>query len=319
MTESLFDKYLEPDVQANLRRIAAGVFARHSVDFGTARRAGGWSNAVWLAGGLVLRLAVQPGSDRLRREAQIAALLPPETGYPTIVDSGETGGHEWLLSREIAGAPLGEAWEMLSPAEQKNALRQLWARACAAHTVRAADARGIARERAWYNSNDADYADGAIGQLAAQNILTPPQAQTLRGALRRFWAALPAAAAVLNHGDLTLDNALYHAGEVSALLDFEFAVLAPVELDLNSLVKFAYAPRRRSPLRTLVAELAAPILASPGSGERLRGYAILLELWQMENWLAHPEGEGPLETWDPYRRLLSLARGDGGYLAPLLG
>lgn len=50
----------------------------------------------------------------------------------------------------------------------------------------------------------------------------------------------------------------------------------------------------------------------------LLGYAILLELWLLQTWLAHPEGEGPLAQWDPLKRLRSLADGMGGYLAPLL-
>lgn len=40
--------------------------------------------------------------------------------------------------------------------------------------------------------------------------------------------------------------------------------------------------------------------------------------WLLEDWLAHPEGEGPLETWLPYRTLLSLADGNGVYLKTIL-
>lgn len=43
-----------------------------------------------------------------------------------------------------------------------------------------------------------------------------------------------------------------------------------------------------------------------------------MELWLVQLWLAHPEGEGPVEQWDPLRRLRALAGGTGGYLAPLL-
>jgi scyllo-inosamine 4-kinase len=141
--------------------------------------------------------------------------------------------------------------------------------------------------------------------------------------------ALPAAACGLNHGDLTLDNALWHAGQVVSLLDFEFAVLAPVELDLNALVKLAFGPpdgsdtltdpggAGRQRMRQAVADLALPVLAHPGGKELLVGYAILLELWKLEDWLAHPEGESPLEQWQPYRMLVSLADGQGGYLGPL--
>jgi scyllo-inosamine 4-kinase len=148
--------------------------------------------------------------------------------------------------------------------------------------------------------------------------------------LDRFWTALPAAACVLNHGDLTLENALWHAGRVVSLLDFEFAVIAPAELDLNELVKCAFAPGEHheslpdpggtglQQMQKVVAELAKPVIAHPGGKDLLMGYAILLEQWMLEDWLAHPEGEGPLEQWQPYRMLHSLANGQGSYLAPLL-
>ena len=121
-----------------------------------------------------------------------------------------------------------------------------------------------------------------------------------------------------------MDNAVWHAGQVTALLDFEFAVLAPVQLDLNHLVKKAFGPdeaamdiHESQQLREAVKELALPVLAQSSGKALLAGYAILLELWLLEEWLAHPEGEGPLEQWDPLQRLRLLANGRGGYLAPL--
>jgi hypothetical protein len=72
-------------------------------------------------------------------------------------------------------------------------------------------------------------------------------------------------------------------------------------------------------LQAAVRELARPLLVAASERELLLGQAILLELHLVELWLAHPEGEGPLEQWEPLRRLRSLADGSGGYLAPLLG
>ncbi len=92
----------------------------------------------------------------------------------------------------------------------------------------------------------------------------------------RFWVAEAGAPRVLCHGDLTLDNAMWHAGQVTGLLDFEYALMAPVQLDLNHLVKAAYGPadatQAPSPadrqgvgrLQETVAELARPLLAHPG-------------------------------------------------------
>ncbi len=318
----------------NLQTIAAAIFARHGVDFAAAQRAGGWTNAVWLADALVLRLSTtkdQPASSSpLLREARLAALFGPAVGYPALVDAGTTGGYAWTLAARIPGSSLGAAWEGLNSDARITALHGLWARAEAVHTVPAAGAAAIVGRRAWFNNTDAREAEAGLHRLAQQGILTAPASSVLQDALSRFWRAVPDAPCVLSHGDLTLDNAMWHAGQVVGLLDFEFALLAPIQLDLNHLLKCAYAPPDSAPsgaahaghgtdeLRRSVQALALPLLAHAADRDLLLGYAILLELWLVQLWLAHPEGEGPLEQWEPLRRLRALADGTGGYLAPLL-
>ncbi len=318
----------------NLQAIAAAIFARHGVDFAAVQRAGGWTNAVWLADGLVLRLAAgkeQAADDSpLLREARLAALFGPAVGYPPLVDAGTIAGYAWTLAARMPGRSLGEAWAGLGWDARITALHGLWARAEAVHAVPPAEAAAIVGRRAWFNNTDAGEAQAGLQRLAKQGILSAQECRVLQDALGRFWRAVPLAPCVLCHGDLTLDNAMWHAGEVVALLDFEFALLAPIQLDLNHLVKCAFGPPdpARFPsahagdgadqLRRSVQELAAPLIAQPANRSLLLGYAILLELWLLELWLAHPEGEGPLEQWEPLRRLVALAEGSGGYLAPLL-
>jgi len=330
VSEAPSDQYRDPQTLDHLRKIAAAIFDQHGIDFAAAKRAGGWTNLTWLAGGLALRLAARPGQDKIRREAKLAALLPPAVGFPPTLETGVTEGYEWSLSQEIPGKNLGEAWNDLTWDERTNALRLLWEKVLAVHSVDVTAAAGLAREKPWFNAADAQAAEASLSSLVQQKILSSPQADILRAALARFWTALPSAACVLNHGDLTIENALWHAGKVVSLLDFEFAVIAPAELDLNELVKCAFAPGERhdslpdpggaglQQMQKVVAELAKPVIAHPDGKDLLMGYAILLELWMLEDWLAHPEGEGPLEQWQPYRMLLSLADGQGGYLAPLL-
>jgi scyllo-inosamine 4-kinase len=251
-------------------------------------------------------------------------------GYPPVIETGVTDGYEWSLSREIPGKNLGEVWSGLNWDQRDTALRQLWQRTRMVHSVDPAAAEDWALQRPWFNASDADAAGSAIDRLMRHGFFTPGQAAVLNAGLDRFWQALPSARTVLNHGDLTLDNALWNHGQVVALLDFEYAVIAPVELDLNELVKIAFAPAEQPEsisdpdragsqrLRDTVAEMSIPLLDHPGGSDLLLGYAILLELWLFNDWLAHPEGEGPVETWQPYRRLLSLADGWGGYLESLL-
>ena len=303
-----------------IESIAASIFACHGVDFAVARRAGGWTNAVWLADDLVLRLSTRTKSETLLREARLSKSFPAGVGYPDIVDSGITSDHAWMLARRLPGNCLGEVWAGLGPAERVAALQELWARAEAVHSVPLETVQASVPARAWFNSTDRAEAEAGLARLAQEEILTGSERSVLQETLSRFWETLPAAPQVLCHGDMTLDNALWHEGHVIALLDFEFAVHAPVQLDLNHLVKCVYGPGKNGngPLCQAVRQIALPFLGSPAGKTLLRGYAILLELWLLETWLAHPEGEGPLEQWEPLRRLRSLADGQSGYLAPLL-
>ncbi len=61
------------------------------------------------------------------------------------------------------------------------------------------------------------------------------QRSRLHEIIGAYYRAAPVVEQVVNHGDLALMNALWD-GEVVALLDFEFAVLGPVEIDLCRLV-----------------------------------------------------------------------------------
>jgi thiamine kinase-like enzyme len=120
-----------------------------------------------------------------------------------------------------------------------------------------------------------------------------------------------------------LKNILWSGDQVVGLIDFEFAVMAPEILDLSQLVHLAFEPVehldiRRTWLQKVVIESAAPLLVQPEARDLLFGYTILHATWLMDDWLAHPEGEGPLENWQPLRRLVALADGDGGYLAALV-
>ncbi|MBI3970061.1 MAG: aminoglycoside phosphotransferase family protein [Chloroflexi bacterium] len=324
------DEHRDPAVVARVTATAGEILARHGVDIRTARRAGGWSNLTWLAGGLAIRVAAAPGSGDLLREAQLAALLPPEVGYPRIVDSGVAAGHEWMLAEEAPGTNLGRAWPDRGWDERARALVELWEKAEAVHTVDRAEAERHARPDSPFYAGSRPAADTQVRQLEARSVLAPAQSAVLRATLDRFWKTLSTGRPVLNHGDLCIENALWHRGHVSCLLDFEFAVIAPVELDANEMLREVYAPREepdhlpdpdgsgRRRLQAAVTRAVLPALREPGAADRLLGYAVLLQLWSMNGWLAHWDGWEDFTTWQPYRALTALAAGDSGYLASVL-
>jgi scyllo-inosamine 4-kinase len=305
-----------PDPQ----RVAEAVLREHGADIGSAERGRGWTNATWLTDELVVRVASRPGTTDLLREEHLVRLLPPEVGYPSIIDAGVRQGHEWVLTRRVAGENLEEVWPSLDPTARSGAIEQMWERARHIHRVDVAAAARHARSRSPFFSQSPAEATASLNRLITAGELTTTQAKGLGRALDRFWAALPKAPEALNHGDFCTPNTLWHDGQVVALLDFEFAVVAPIAIDLNEVIKMAFAPGdpdERAPLQDVVRRIAASTLDTAGGPDVLVGYSIMLETWVLENELA---AQDPDETdrANATAMLTAFAEEDGGYFAPLL-
>ena len=67
-----------------------------------------------------------------------------------------------------------------------------------------------------------------------------------------------------------------------------------------------------------VARAVRPALSEPGAPDRLRGYAVLFQLWSMLGWLKDWEPGEDYTEWRPFRMLTALAGGNDACLAPLL-
>jgi scyllo-inosamine 4-kinase len=147
--------------------------------------------------------------------------------------------------------------------------------------------------------------------------LTDVQRSRLHEIVGAYYRAAPVVEQVVNHGDLALMNALWD-GEVVALLDFEFAVLGPVEIDLCRLVCEALASDDGQSADQDAVAVASAIAARDGDPVHgralLLGAAVLDQLRDLEIWLARAR----FEDWRPDRLLTGLLEVDGGYLAPAL-
>jgi hypothetical protein len=115
--------------RGSVARIAEEVLSSRGVDFALAVPARGWTNATWLAGDLVVRVAPSAGPADLLREAGLAACLPVQVGYPDIIDAGVLDGHEWVLTRRILGQSLSDVWSTLDWNQRASAIEQIWAKA----------------------------------------------------------------------------------------------------------------------------------------------------------------------------------------------
>lgn len=301
-----------------VQRLASEVAARYGGDLAKMRRANGYSNATWVGGGLAVRVA--HASDSMASEAALARALPAEVGHPEIIAEGVAEGCGWIVTREVRGQNLHEAWPSLTATEQQQAISQLWDRADAVHDA-GPPLTGVVTFHGGFVPASLDDAVESAERAVLALKLTDEQQSRLHDLIESYFLAAPMAEQVVNHGDLALMNALWD-GEVVALLDFEFAVLGPVEIDLCRLVSEARVSDEGQRIESEAGAAAIEIAArrmDPIHGRALiHGAAILDQLRDLDIWLSRDQQEESQETWRPYRLLIDLLGAEGGFLAPLL-
>lgn len=202
------------------------------------------TNEVWLTPHHVIRIN-RKATGRLRREAYLAECLPMTTGYPGIVAAGERGG-DWLVMHRRPGAPLAHSWPTMGNQDRKRATFQIARCLREIHETHAPD----------------DLSPLAGPQMITSGALFPTQpihdaiehATRLEhmplGLLRdlsvRVSELTPAlgtfASKTLIHGDLTFENVLWDGKNVTAMIDFEWARVAPPDLDLDVLLRMCALP-----------------------------------------------------------------------------
>lgn len=313
------DQHRAPSDVALVRGLAAEVAARYGGNLTNMRRANGYSNATWVGDGIAVRIAYTPVD--MTREVTLARALPKEVGHPEILGAGTVQGHGWIVTREVRGQNLHETWSTLTPAKQREAIHQLWARTQIVHDA-SASLHTLVPSHGGYVPPTLGDAMAAAKRAAAALGLSSIQQSRLSEIIQGYFWAAPKVEHTVNHGDLALMNALW-SGRVIALLDFEFAVLGPVEIDLCRLVCEARVSdegqRVDSDAGEEVIEITAHYMDPTYGRALIHGAAVFDQLRDLDIWLAHDEPEERVQDWRPYRLLSSLLDADGGYLAPLVG
>ena len=310
------DEHRDPREVALVRTLAAGVAARYGGDLTRMRRANGYSNATWVGDGIAVRIALTPVD--MTREVELVRALPRGVGHPTILGAGTAEGHGWVVTAEVPGENLQDAWPMLTPADHGRAVRELWARVQLVHDASAV-LQDLVPSHGGFLPRSPDEAMAA-GRADLIDVLPDAWRTRLREVVEGYFLAAPTVQHVVNHGDLALMNALWD-GTIVALLDVEFAVLAPIEIDLCRLVYESCVSEGDEYLVTEAGAAALEIAADrmdPRHGRALiHGAAVLDQLRDLDVGLELGTAEG-IEESRPYRMLADLLD-DGGYLAPLLG
>jgi phosphotransferase family enzyme len=302
-TSSEYDQWRDAATVDEVAAVAATVLREHGDSIEGAIRALGWSNATWLARDYAVRVQVSRGPGDLLRESELVRRLPEAAGHPAVVASGVTDDHEWMLTKLVRGTSLGEAWQTLRPELQAKAIGQIWDRASEVH--RAATALEFARDTSPFHPSTPEETDAQIGRLVAVGALGDKAENSVREACAQFWHALPQVGHVLNHGDIGPHNAVWN-GDVVALVDYEFAMVAPVELDLSALVKSARKPGGEA--LDLAGNIASSARDERFGADLILGYSVMREMFGMERWLEHWDGAQSFGGWEPYESLRALLK-----------
>ena len=312
------DEDRDPADAAAVRSFAAKVAAQYGGDLTRMRRALGYSNATWVGDGVAVRITHTPVN--MAAEVALVRALPREVGCPTILGVGTIEGHDWIVTEEIRGQNLREAWPTLTAAERQRAIRQLWERVQIVHDA-TPSLRPLVGSHSGFIPATSDEATAAAARAGAAVWLSDVQRSRFREIIEGYYRAVPLVEHVVAHGDLALVNALWD-GDVVALLDFEFAMLGPAEIDLCRLAWEALLSDDGTSTDPHAGAAAFDIAArqmDPIHGRALlHGAAVLDQLRDLDIWLGRDRSEERFEDWRPYRLLTGLLDAEGGYLAPLL-
>jgi aminoglycoside phosphotransferase (APT) family kinase protein len=276
-----------------------------------------WSNDAWLCDDVVVRVCFRGDRSRLAREAAIGVALPVEARYPKVLDYGEDDGLAWMVVTRVAGTPLWERWKTMP----ERALRPIAAQL--ADILRVLHAWTPPAELlAQLRAHDCDAGPDARA-ITGHDILPLPYPRwepladaarampfvdgglidALESRLRELAAHDPFADDVqcLVHGDANFANTMEADGQVTALLDYEWARLGPPDAELVSFVRAAgyWHPQPRAPRPPVVAWLQEDypeLFAAPDIHERVWVTELVYLLRQLVVWpMDRPPAQQPRE------------------------
>jgi aminoglycoside phosphotransferase (APT) family kinase protein len=229
------------------------VLARHGLGpvRSIRRLEGGQINAAYLVNGdMVLR--VRPvGKDgaAFRKERALFERLRGQVPVPEVValdESGEALPAAYLICRRAPGESLARVWLGAGPRQRAWLLGQLAELLRAVHAVDFPACGDLTGGELQPAPSWRDYLAGRFRRRLAIVRALPGAPRELLNAVEAFHRggapALEAGSARLVHRDLHFGNVLAEENRITALLDFEAAVAAPPDYELDQLARFLRWP-----------------------------------------------------------------------------
>ena len=195
----------------------------------------------------VLRIGAREDAfQRLKRETELIQSLSNEIPVPKIYAFGEQDGRVYQIQQFIPGQKLYSVWKDLLPVAQDKIAAELAAYLKILHS-RTAPHFGTIYEDSHPYDSWSDYLSDkfkhTLEEIDMYRLQMVPGFVEL--AVNYFDAhkhVLQEAVPVLVHGDLSFVNILVNHGEISALLDFEYALQAPKDYELWVIEAFCLYP-----------------------------------------------------------------------------
>lgn len=282
----------------------------------------GASNDIWISEHSVLRVCWRGNTERLAIEAELGNDLPAAIGYPRTTAWGRRGNLVWQVQTKVDAVAWDQAWSHHS----KDSLRQMVSQLAAIYrslhewdvppharqllehksAMQRDDPRthlvplpvefaySVLEEIAGLRWFPADLYRTTLRRLDDLSQLDPFQSQTEQGRLI--------------HCDASPANIMEREGRIVSLLDFEWARLGPIDMELLIWLHMARAADVASmPFPPILRWLKADypeLFIEPDSRERLWLYHLLFTIHGVAIW--HPDA--PEDTLTPDHHVHTLRK-----------
>lgn len=231
----------------------ARVFERHGLGpiHRMERLRGGRINAAYLVNGEWVARVRPAGKDgaAFRKERALFERLRGRVPVPEVVALDETGAAvpaPCLISRRAPGETLARAWLRAGSRQREWLLAQLGELLRAVHEITFPACGDLPGGELQPSAGWSDYLDTRLRRRLAIVRALPgapaPLLDAIEAFARRSAPALAVGSARLVHRDLHFGNVLVEEDRITALLDFEAAVAAPPDYELDQLARFLRWP-----------------------------------------------------------------------------
>jgi Ser/Thr protein kinase RdoA (MazF antagonist) len=209
---------------------------------------GGQVNAVFLVDGKhILRLgAREDAGQRLERETALLRSLAGQIPVAKVQAFGQEQGFFYQVQQFMPGKKLYSVWKNLTAGEQETIAAELAASLKILHSATFSDfgeGRQDSKRYATWTDYLSDKFQDTVEEISDLQIrMVPGFIETAVNYFNEHKNALQEGVPTRVHSDINLSNILVDKGKISAILDFEFAMQAPADYELQTIEAFCLYP-----------------------------------------------------------------------------